>query len=181
MSQEFHPKVLEWVKEPPFDDPNALRLEPDFSYEEWLKRGRALPHLVETLIILLEREDPEHPTDIGMRAAYALGWLGDKRKQAVEVLLKALDSKDINLRVEAASALGRQGDASVAPTLEKLLLDKREDVNVRANACIAIGRLGAPSSEKLLREMLKDSDPFIARCAEEALRLLHEETSPPGP
>jgi HEAT repeat protein len=178
MNQDFNPKVVEWVKEPPFDDPVEQQRKPNFSYEDWFKKGRSLPHLIETLIKLLEQEDPEHPSGIGMRVAYALGWLGDKRKQAVEVLSKMLSSKDLNLRIEAVSALGRQGDASVLPTLEKLLLNKEENVNVRANSCIAIGRLGIPSSEKLLIDTLNDSDPFLVRCAKEALRLLHEKESP---
>ncbi len=177
MNQEFNPKVVEWVKEPPFDNPIEQQQKPNFSYEDWFKRGRALPHVVETLIILLEQEDPEHPSDIGMRVAYGLGWVGDKRRRAVESLIKALNSRDLNLRMEAASALGRQGDSSVLPTLEKLLLNKEEDINVRANACIAIGRLGMPSSEQLLTNTLNDSDPFLASCAKEALRLLHEKKS----
>jgi HEAT repeat protein len=177
MSHEINQQVLEWVKEAPFDDPIAQRRNPDFSYEKWFERGRSLPHLVETLINLLEQEDPKHPSGNGMRVAYALGWLGDQRKQAIPPLMKGIKSKDNRLRIEAVSALGRQGDASVLPTLEKLLLNQKEDVNVRANACIAIGRLGVPSSEKLLTDTLKDSDPFIVRCAEEALRLFHEKES----
>lgn len=178
VNQEFNPKVEEWVKEPPFDNPIEQQQKPNFSYEDWFKRGRALPSVVETLIKLLEQEDPENPSDVGMRVAYALGWLGDKRKQAIEVLSKALKSKDLNLRIEAVSALGRQGDASVLPTLEKLLLNKEEDVNVRGNACVAIGRLKVPSSEKLLTNALNDSDPFIVSCAKEGLRLFHEKGSP---
>ena len=126
---------------------------------------------METLVELLEQEDLMHPSGNGMRAAYALGWIGDKSKRVVDVLLRSLGSKDVALRVEATAALGRQGDASVLPALEKLLTDKKEDVNVRANACIAIGRLRVPSSEVLLRQTLHDSDPFLVRCAEEALRL----------
>jgi HEAT repeat protein len=179
VNQEFNPKVVEWVKEPPFDDPIEQQQKPNFSYEDWFKRGRALPYVVETLIKLLEQEDPENPSGTGMRVAYALGWVGDKRKPAVEALYKTLNSKDLNLRIEAVSALGRQGDASVLPTLEKLLLNKEENINVRANACIAIGRLGVPSSEELLTNTLKDSDPFLVSCAKEALRLLHEKESQP--
>ena len=164
--------VLSWVQEAPFSDPAKMRLHPNFSYDDWFVRGRALPHIMETLIDLLEREDLEHPSGDGMRIAYALGWLGDKRTRGVKALLRALDSKDITLRIEAASALGRQGDASVLPTLEKLLSDENEDINVRANACIALGRIGSPSSEPLLRQTLHARDPFLVSCAQEALRLL---------
>jgi hypothetical protein len=164
-------EVLDWLKEAPFSDPDHMRLKPDFSYEDWFARGRSLPESIETLIKLLEREDLMHPSGNGMRTAYALGWIGDKRKRAIDALLRSLGSKDVALRVEATSALGRQGDETVLPTLEKLLTNKKEDVNVRANAIIAIGRLQLPSSEALIRQTLNDSDPFIVRCAEEALRL----------
>jgi hypothetical protein len=164
-------KVLDWLKEAPLTDPILMRLRGNFSYEDWFVRGRSLPNSIETLIELLEQEDLTHPSGNGMRAAYALGWIGDKRRRGVDALLRSLGSKDVTLRVEATSALGRQGDASVLPTLEKLLTNKKEDINVRANACIAIGRLRVPSSEVLLRQTLHDSDPFLVRCAEEALRL----------
>jgi len=163
--------VIDWLNEASFGDERRAMLYPNFSYEDWFARGRALPDSIETLIELLEQEDLMRPSGDGMRAAYALGWIGDKRKRAVDALLRSLGSKDVTLRVEAASALGRQGDATVLPILEKLLTNKNEDVNVRANACIAIGRLRVPSSEALLRQTLHDSDPFIVRCAQEALRL----------
>jgi HEAT repeat protein len=165
-------EVLEWVREAPFDDANAMQLRRDFSYDEWFTRGRALPGALETLVEILEKEDLVHPSGDGMRVAYALGWIGDRRKRIVEVLLRALGSRDIALRREAVSALGRQGDMSVLPTLENLLTNKNEDVNIRGNACISIGRIGSPSSEALLRAALGDKDPFIVACAQEALRLL---------
>lgn len=171
-----HTRVREWLMKAPFDNPQALAA-PDFSYEDWFNEGRALPQSVDILIEFLEQEDLDKPSGDGMRIAYALGWIGDKRKQrAIDALLRALDSKDITLRIEAVAALGRIGDISVLPILEKLLMDNNEDVNVRANACISIGRLGITSSEELLRNMLNDNDPFLVQCAEEALRLLAEKS-----
>lgn len=164
-------KVLEWLKEAPFNDPAALKSKPNFSYENWFARGRALPDAIDTLLELLMQEDLTHPSGDGKRIAYALGWIGDKRKRAIDVLLRVLGSKDVALRSEAAAALGRQGDVTVLPILGKLLTNKDEDVNVRANACIAIGYLRVPASEALLRQTLQDTDQFIVRCAEEALRL----------
>lgn len=172
--------VLKWLQEPPFDDPAALRLKPKFSYEDWFNRGRVLPGSVETLVELLEKEDLEHPSGNGMRAAYALGWIGDKRPRAIDALLRAIGSKDITLRIEAVAALGRLGDPRALPTLEKLLQDKAEDTNVRANACIALGHLDGPSAARLLRETLQDRDPFVARCAGEGLRMLGGSAPPPS-
>ena len=91
------------------------------------REASSLPEGVDTLIELLEQEDLMHPSGNGMRAAYALGWIGDRSKRVVDVLLRSLGSKDVALRVEATAALGRQGDASVLPTLEKLLTNKKDD------------------------------------------------------
>lgn len=164
--------VVTWVREAPFDNPIAMQTTPNFSYEEWMARGRALPGAIETLIAMLDHEDLRHPSGDGMRTAYALGWIGDKRKEGVAALLRVLDSSDVALRVEAASALGRQGDASVLPVLETLMKNEKEDVNVRANACIAMGRIGSPSSEPALSSMLDNENSFLATCAREAFRLL---------
>ncbi|AUX44229.1 uncharacterized protein SOCE26_056930 [Sorangium cellulosum] len=164
--------VLEWVREAPFDDLAAQMRKPNFSYDDWFARGRALPGVVDTLIEILEEEELSRPSGDGMRVAYALGWLGDRRRRGVDALLRALGSEDVPLRIEAAAALGRQGDASVLPTLERLLADEKEDINVRGNACIAIGRIGSPSSEPLLRQMLHAREAFLVACAKEALRLL---------
>ena len=166
--------VIAWVREAPFDDLSAMQRAPNFSYDAWFAKGRALPQAVGTLIDMLEREDLQHPSGDGMRLAYALGWIGDKRKEGVQVLLRSLESRDIALRVEAASALGRQADQTVLPTLKKLMEDVAEDINVRGNACIAIGRIADPSSEASLIRLLQDENPFLASCAKEALRLLRE-------
>ena len=173
MDDSQHKKVREWLMKAPFDDPGASTA-PDFSYENWFEEGRSLPKSTEILIEFLEQEDLDHPSGDGMRIAYALGWIGEKKKDAVDALLRSLNSKDIALRVEATAALGRLGDASVLPTLEMLLKDPKEDINVRANACISIGRLGYDSSEPLLRNTMRDSDPFLVRCAEKALGMLKQ-------
>ena len=167
-------EVLDWLKEAPFDDPERAGVQPNFSYEDWFAKGKSIPGSEDVLIQLLQLEDPLRPSGNGARTAYALGWIGDKSKRVVELLLTSLRSKDPGLRMEAVSALGRQGSADVLPTLEDLLTNEAEDVNVRANACIAIGRLRVPSSEPLLRQMLHDRNAFLVRCAQEALRLLKE-------
>jgi HEAT repeat protein len=171
-TEEEQAQVRDWLNKAPFDDPKAQAAHPTFSYENWFKEGRALPHSAEILTEVLEQEKLDKPSGNGMRIAYALGWIGGKRKREIDALLRALGSKDGTLRVEAVSALGRLGGASEVPTLEKLLTDEKEDANVRANACLSIGRLGVLASEKLLRDTLEGSNPFLAKCAEEALRLL---------
>ena len=170
-TEEARNRMREWLSKAPFDDPRALSAQPNFSYENWLATGRSLPASIETLIEWLEQEDLAHPSGNGMRVAYALGWIGDKRKRGVDALLRSLGSGEVTLRIEAAAALGFQGDASTLPVLERLLANTHEDANVRANACIAIGRLGLPGSVTVLKQTLHDQDPFLVRCAEQALRL----------
>lgn len=164
--------VIAWVREAPFDDPAAMQNAPNFSYDAWFAKGRTMPQAVETLIAMLEREDLRHPSGDGMRLAFALGWIGDKRREGVHALLRSLESRDIALRVEATSALGKQADQTVLPTLMNLMTNVNEDINVRANACIAIGRIGDPASEAPLKRLLHDENPFLVTCAKEALKLL---------
>jgi hypothetical protein len=163
--------VEAWLMRAPFDE-----LRPDlgpgpFSYEAWFDEGRALARAVDILIDLIAEEDLQRPSGRGMRAAYALGWIGDGRARGIQALLRALGSRDNALRMEAAAALGRLGSATLAPRLEPLCRDAREDENVRANACIALGRLAAPSSLPLLQRAAADTNAFVAAAAREALRL----------
>src|SRR5262245_13379204 len=126
---ESRTRILDWLMEAPFSDPTHINAGADFSYEDWFSRGRSLPDSIDVLVEFLEREDPEHPSGNGMRAAYALGWIGDKRDAIVNALIKSLDSKDVVLQTEAASALGRQGSAAVVPLLERLLSNEKESIN----------------------------------------------------
>ena len=77
---------------------------PGFSYDEWFKEGKALPRSVDILAGILEAENLEKPSADGMRIAYALGWIGDRRRQVVEALIRALQSRNVALRMEAISA-----------------------------------------------------------------------------
>src|SRR5450755_4244641 len=55
-------QVLQWSREIPLTDPLKQRANPNFSFEEWLARGRKLPGVVDTLIKLLDEEDLQHPS-----------------------------------------------------------------------------------------------------------------------
>ena len=172
--KSMNKKTLEWLMEAPFSDPNLMESKPDFSYEDWFSRGRALPGGVETLTEFLENEDLTHPSGNGMRTAYALGWIGDGRERTVNSLLRSIGSTDTALRMEAVAALGRLKATKTTSRLESLALDPDEDVNVRANACISIGLLRVESSEPKLRRLQNDSDSFVAQCATEGLRLFKD-------
>ena len=172
-------QVLQWSREIPLTDPLKQRSNPNFSFEEWLARGRKLPGVVDTLIKLLDREDLQHPSGDGMRLAYALGSLGERRRPAVNTLVRSLGSKDVDLRSGAVMALGSIGDASEVELLEKVVKDRHENKYVRGNACVSIGRLGVRSAEPVLREALKDPEPFVALCAQEGLNLLQSGNGSP--
>jgi len=172
-------QVLQWSREIPLTDPLKQRANPNFSFEEWLARGRKLPGAVDTLIKLLDEEDLQHPSGDGMRLAYALGSLGERRRPAVNALVRSLGSKDVELRSGAVIALGSIGDASVVPLLENLVKDRHESKYVRGNACVSMGRLGARSAEPVLREALKDPEPFVQLCAQEGLKLLQSGSGNP--
>ena len=165
-------QVLQWSREIPLTDPLKQRANPNFSFEEWLARGRRLPGVVDTLVRLLDKEDLQRPSGDGMRLAYALGSLGVRSQPAVSALVRSLGSKDVDLRSGAAIALGSIGDASVVQLLENLVKDRHENKYVRGNACVSIGRLGARSAEPVLSEALKDPDSFVQLCAQEGLKLL---------
>jgi HEAT repeat protein len=165
-------RLITWLKKAPLSDDMAEEAPSDFSYDRWFEEGRAIPDGVATLVALLEKENFSKPSEDAFRIIYALGWIGDNR--ATNVLLSALRSSDARVRTEAAAALGQlHADQAFAP-LRTLLEDKAEDTNVRANACIALGRLAQPESEVLLQEASKESDTFVAQCAEEGLRLLQQ-------
>jgi HEAT repeat protein len=166
-------QILKWAREAPLMDPVKLRASPNFSYEEWIARGHKLPNVVETVVRRLEQENLQKPSGDGMRLAYALGLLGDRRRQAQDALVRCIASNDIELRSTSAAALGSIGDASVVALLESLVRDRRQDKSVRGNACVSIGRLGARSAESVLRDALDDPEPFVVLCAKEGLKLLH--------
>jgi hypothetical protein len=168
---ETRDRVLAWVRKAPFDDITLKAASPGFSYEKWFDEGRDLPQSIDVLAQVLGEEDLEKPSGDGMRVAYALGWIGDRRRPVIDGLVRSVKSKDPALRMEAVAALGRLREASVLPMLEKLLADPKEDVNVRGNACISIGRLGDPASEVLLKRTAESPDAFLSACAKEALRL----------
>lgn len=169
-SAEQKSAVQQWLSSAPFDDPQALQQHSDFSYESWLRKGKQLPCAIDVLVEMLNEENLESPSQNAEKAAYALGWLGDKR--ATASLLRTLKSTNANLRSESASALGRLGGTSASGTLEKMAEDENEDPNVRANACIAIGALNTPRAAAILNKMLTHRDSFLASAAAEGLRLL---------
>jgi hypothetical protein len=165
-------RVLAWLAEAPFEAPTPD--SSDFSYEDWLRRGRSTYYAEETLRSLVEVPVADPPDLVRAHAAHALGWIGTRGSQlSILALLRALGGQDAHVRAEVAAALGRLGDARVLPTLEQLASDPREDDNVRANAYVALGNLGDARAEKQLRQGTLETNAFLRSSAQEGLRLLH--------
>lgn len=165
-------RVREWLSEPPFEDARRLHEPREFSYEDWFERGRALPAVTESLIEILSGEPLDRPTRFNYGAAYALGWVGDRR--ALPTLLQTMNAPHPLVRMESVAALGRLGDVSVVDSILAKLNDPKEQADVRANACVALGTLKAPGAKQALERARRDGDDFIVRSAEAALRLLNE-------
>jgi HEAT repeat protein len=85
----------------------------------------------------------------------------------VNYLLKALKSKDKNVRMHAAIALGRIGDDRAVPHLIEALEDKSPAV--RRAASIALGMIGSSVAVDALVKRLKDEDVEVRKAALESL------------
>ncbi|MCK4342129.1 MAG: HEAT repeat domain-containing protein [Phycisphaerae bacterium] len=160
-------QVVEWLKAVPFtsldnhhlDEPKTEGL----GYEAWVQAGREIEGGEAVLQKLLRTADGR--VDLP-QVAYALGWLGGTC--SVPVLIEALDSDDVRVRIEAAASLGRLGHSMAIEALcESVYNDP--DHNVRANACVALGMIGHTRSERCLQHALEDRSEFVASLAREAL------------
>ncbi len=85
----------------------------------------------------------------------------------VNYLIKALKSKDKNIRMHAAIALGRIGDDRAVPHLIDALNDKSPAV--RRAAAIALGMIGNNAAVDALLKRLNDEDVEVRKAALESL------------
>lgn len=99
------------------------------------------------------------------QACYSNGW--EHTSIDIEVLFKALDDSNPNVRRHAAESLGfRRGDAAAGALLERL--EKNEPVaSVRREIFKALGKLGAESALAAIEDCLqKESDLAVrTQCA----------------
>ncbi|MEN8148323.1 MAG: HEAT repeat domain-containing protein [Planctomycetota bacterium] len=146
----------------------------------------------ELVSVLLDAVDSESHLVRG-RAVIALGRAGGTR--AFHRLLKAVNSKDLELRVSAATALGLLGDDTASPALKKLAADGASGVEARTFAVLALGLVGSADDAAFLREVVNEEwEPNIRTaavlatgfhrdaCAVNALgRILHDAHPLPSP
>lgn len=78
-------------------------------------------------------------------------------------LMRALNSSDFRVRVQATIALGTKGDPSARPYLEARLADSHQ--SVRTAALVALARLGSIESISAIRPLLSDPAPKVRKQA----------------
>ena len=107
------------------------------------------------------------------RAAYVLGEMGPKAKEAIPALVEALKRQPMpgeSVADNAALALGKIGpDAREAvPALTQTLADR--EWTVRRHAAIALGEIGPDAQPALaaLDKLTRDPDPLVQKAAKEA-------------
>jgi HEAT repeat protein/cyclophilin family peptidyl-prolyl cis-trans isomerase len=95
---------------------------------------------------------------------------------ADEAVLRAIESRNSELKTMAARAMGRIADPSFRPLLEERCLEDRE-ASVRAEAAFALGLLGDSSALPILSKASSDRSPAVRKSAAAALGLLHDAAS----
>ena len=119
--------------------------------------GRGHPSLID----LLNSPDPH----VQWHAAEALGTCGEK---AVPLLLLALQSRSVPVRLGAIEALGVIRDArAVDPILS--VIDHDASLEVRWAAVLALGEIGSPDAIPFLVPLLRDPNRYLRYGAATAL------------
>ncbi len=110
--------------------------------------------------LLLQLNEPEnHPTAVSGILIFG--------KDAVEPLIKLLNSEDPDARVGAAQALGDIGDKRAIPELINSISDK--EVSVRFWVVDALGRLKADEAVDAIGELLTDKNQKISSLSKDVL------------
>jgi HEAT repeat protein len=107
---------------------------------------------IDGLVRALGHRDPGVQT----RAARALATMGP---EAVDTLIRALETDDRDLRLGIIEAMGEIRDPSVMDDLLPLLHDRSNEV--RWAAALALGQLGDPKAIPLLVRSLRDPDRYV--------------------
>ncbi|HYC78013.1 MAG TPA: HEAT repeat domain-containing protein [Planctomycetota bacterium] len=83
----------------------------------------------------------------------------DVRKRIIPALVRALKSRDQDVRAAAAIALGKTGEATEVEALRALLEDR--DRTVVEAAIVGLGLLRRPEAESLLAKIVNDDDRAV--------------------
>ncbi|MFZ1128536.1 HEAT repeat domain-containing protein [Methanoregula sp.] len=124
---------------------------------------------VDPLIAALDDKD----SVVRLRAAWALGQIGDKRP--VDKLILTLRDGDWSVRMRAAEALGNLRAHQATNALLLQLRDKNADV--RGHVISALTKIADPVSADRISEILKDPDWRVRMGAALALAAIRTEKS----
>jgi HEAT repeat protein len=103
-----------------------------------------------------------------LSALFAMGRSGLDRWHGY--LLRALDEKDKEFRVEAISACGEAQIISSVPQLQKMCFDMDRDI--RLEAIWALGKIGDERALSTLQRCTRDADPEVCEVAHDAIEEL---------
>ncbi|MBF6570002.1 MAG: HEAT repeat domain-containing protein [Candidatus Binataceae bacterium] len=110
---------------------------------------KALPYLTS---LLDKSPDPMVRTE----TAHSMILLGDHNDKLVALIVKGLDTNDIQQASEAAIDLGDAQDKSVVPVLIKTYKDEKVNPRVRLAAAVALTHYGNNEGMQLLKTALVD-------------------------
>lgn len=138
----------------------AEKRRQDEERREAAQRAQVESRRFELERLLLQLEDPEnHPM--------AIFYLEQYGAEAVEGLLRQLQSEDVDARYGAAHTLGQIGDPRAIHPLIAALQDAESEVRFWAAA--ALGKLKAGAAAPGLAKLLRDPSKEVRLAAQEAL------------
>ncbi len=98
--------------------------------------------------------------------------------QETQNLIKALSSRDQQVRKSASAALGRTSDPAAVPALIVVLSDENSDV--RSSAAWILGEIGASAAVPALIVVLRDGDWEVRSSASKALGEIGDSAAVPA-
>jgi hypothetical protein len=107
---------------------------------------------IKGLIRMLRHKDLE----IQWEAATALAELGSSH---IDLLIHALRSRNLHVRIGIIGALGTIGDPKAVQPLIRCLQDSHSEI--RWESALALGSIGDPSVIEPLRQALRDPDKYV--------------------
>jgi len=125
---------------------------------------------VPLLVRILDRPPAADPEQAQALAVNAL--VRAPSPEAVEPLLRLLESSQGELRASTANVLGLTGDPRAVPALRRAL--STDDPRLQRQALFALANLGDRASAELIRELLASGDPMVQTTAIEVLGRLRD-------
>jgi HEAT repeat protein len=111
---------------------------------------------------LLKLLDPNHPADLRAAAAFVIGEIGPRDKEAARLLLAAADDSQDAPRRRALAALGKLHVDQALPKLLERLSHGGPDAEIAAHAAAQLGAKGVLALRALMGKVAPGLRPLIA-------------------